>query len=184
MRFAKLASPLRLLYPINRPAFMRSLIILALIGPLAACATTDDAYPSLLPRAVESRSDAEPVRPDPVALPDAALDSRIASDRAAVAAASRRFQVAANEAETRVAVARGLAVGSEPWVRAQTALADLAPIRGDVLAIVTALEAIAIERAAAGEAPYAALNAAIEELGAISEAQGDRVAALEAGLAD
>ncbi|MCP3729022.1 hypothetical protein M9978_01130 [Sphingomonas sp. MG17] len=161
---------------------MRRFLTLAALTSLTACTVSDEGYPSLLPRPIESRSDAEPVRPDPVATPDAALDRRIAEQRALSDAAARRFQSAALEAETRVAVARGLAIGSEPWVRAQTALADLAPIRGETTQIVSSLEETAIARASAGEAPYPALDAAIAELGAIAQAQGDRVAALESAL--
>jgi hypothetical protein len=161
---------------------MRRFLTLAALTSLTACTVSDEGYPSLLPRPIESRSDAEPVRPDPVATPDAALDRRIAEPRALADAAAKRFQSAALEAETRVAVARGLAIGSEPWVRAQTALADLAPIRGETTQIVSSLEETAIARASAGEAPYPALDAAITELGAIAQDQGDRVAALEAAL--
>jgi hypothetical protein len=162
---------------------MRRLLSFAALTCLAACTVADDSYPSLLPRPIESRSDAEPLRPDIVAAPDPALDARIAEQRAAGEAASRRFNVAAVEAETRVAVARGLAVGSEPWIRAQTALADLDPIRGELAGIVAGLEEIAIARASAGEPAYPALDAAIAELGAISEAQGNRLAALEDAIA-
>jgi hypothetical protein len=161
---------------------MRSLFPLVALTVLAACAAPDNGYPSLLPRPIESRGDAEPVRPDPVAAPDPALDRRIAEQRALAAAAARRFQSAALEAESRVAVARGLAVGSEPWIRAQTALAELAPIRSEVTTIVSALEETAIARASAGEPAYPALDAAIAELDAIAQAQSDRVVALEEAL--
>lgn len=162
---------------------MRLLLPIAALPCLAACTVADQGYPSLLPRPIEGRSDAEPVRPDPVVTPDPALDKQVAEQRAAGQALTRRFNVAAAEAETRVAVARGLAVGSEPWVRAQTALADLAPIRGEMAAIVSGLEEIAIARASAGEPAYPALDSAIAELGAISEAQGNRLAALEDAIA-
>lgn len=161
---------------------MRRLLPLTALTLLGACMATDDGYPSLLPRPIEGRSDAEPVRADPVAAPDPALDARIAEQRAAGEALAKRFQAGAIEAETRVAVARGVAAGSEPWLRAQTALAELAPLRGESAAIVSALEEIAVARATAGEAPYPALDAAIAELGAISQAQGDRLAALEDAL--
>lgn len=154
----------------------------AALATLAACTAADGGYPSLLPRPIESRSDAEPARPDPVATPDAALDRRIAEARALADAAAKRFQSAALEAETRVAVARGLAIGSDPWVRAQSALAELAPIRGETSQIVSDLEEMAITRASAGDPPYPALDAVIAEIGAIAKAQDDRVAALEDAL--
>lgn len=162
---------------------MRSLISLVALTCLTACTVADDSYPSLLPRPIEGRSDAEPARTDPVAAPDPALDRRIADQRIAIESANRRFAVVAIEAETRVAVARGTAVGSDPWVRAQTALAELAPIRGETAGLVAAIEEIAIARATAGEPPYPALDSAIAEFGAISEAQGNRLAALEDAIA-
>lgn len=161
---------------------MRSLVSLSALTVLTACAAPEAGYPSLLPRPIESRSDAVPAKPDPVATPDPALDRRIAEQRALAQAAAMRFQSAAVEAETRVAVARGMAVGSDPWVRAQTALAELTPLRNEVTGIVSALEETAIARATAGEPAYPALDAAIAELGTVAQAQGDKVAALEAAL--
>ena len=161
---------------------MYRLLALAALPALAACTATEQGYPSLLPRPIEGRSDAEPARADAVAAPDAALDQRIAEQRALALAAATRFQTAAREAEARVAVARGLAAGSEPWLRAQTALAELAPARGEVTQIVSGLEELAIARASAGEPPYPALDSAIAEIGAIAQAQGDRVVALENAL--
>lgn len=158
---------------------MRRILPLVLLGTLGACTTPGGDYPSLLPRAIESRDPAEPVRPDPVATPDAALDRQIAERRAAAATAAERFRSLAAEAESRVAVARGLPMGSDPWIRAQSALAELAPIRGETAQIVAALEEVAVARATAGEPGYPALDAAIAELGAVAQTQGDRVAALE-----
>lgn len=150
---------------------------------LAACTTANGDYPSLLPRPIESRDDAEPVRPDPVATPDAALDARIAEKRAAAAAAAKGFQAAAITAETRVAIARGMAVGSEPWVAAQSALAELDTARGETVELVTDLEREAMSRAQAGAPAYPALDEAIAEIGEIATAQAERVQALEDALA-
>lgn len=166
---------------------MRCLFFLAAlavpIGMLAACTTVDEGYPSLLPRPIESRDDAEPVRPDPVAIPDSALDARIAQKRTAAADAAKRFQAAAIAAETRVAVARGVAVGSEAWVAAQTALADLDAVRGETVELVTELEQEASARAQAGTPAYPALDVAIGEIGALAVAQAERTKALEGALA-
>lgn len=164
----------------------RSLFLTALalpLGLLAACTTTDGGYPSLLPRPIESREDVEPVRPDPVALPDSALDTRIAQKREAATAAARRFQAAAIAAESRVAVARGVALGSEAWVAAQSALADLDAIRGETVQLVTDLEQVASARALAGTPAYPTLNAAIDEIAGLALAQADRSKALEDALA-
>lgn len=164
----------------------RSIILTALtlpMGLLAACTTPDGGYPSLLPRPIENRDDAEPVRPDPVATPDAALDARIAQKRTAAADAAKRFQAAAITAESRVAVARGVPAGSESWVAAQTALADLDAIRGDTVELVTELEQEASARAQAGTPAYPALNAAIAEIGGLATTQAARSKALEDALA-
>lgn len=166
---------------------MRSQFLLAALalplGTLAACTTANDGFPSLLPRPIESRDDGEPVRPDPVVVPDAALDARIARKREAAAAAAKRFQAAAITAETRVAIARGMAVGSEPWVAAQSALAELDTIRGETVELVTELEQEAAARAQAGTPGYPALDAAIAEIGGLATAQAERAAALEDALA-
>lgn len=153
------------------------------MGLLAACTTTDGGYPSLLPRPIESRDDAEPVRPDPVALPDSKLDARIAQKREAAASAAKRFQAADAIAESRVAVARGVPMGSEAWVAAQTALADLDAIRGETVQLVTDLEDEASARAQAGTPAYPALNAAIDAIARQALAQADRTRTLEGALA-
>lgn len=164
----------------RRSFFLAALIVP--IGMLAACTTTDEGYPSLLPRPIETRDDTEPARPDPVAAPDSALDTRIAQKRTAAADAAKRFQVAAIAAESRVAVARGVAVGSEAWVAAQTALADLDAVRGETVELVTALEQEAAARAQAGTPAYPALDAAIDEIAARAVAQAERAKALEDAL--
>lgn len=163
------------------PSPLAALALLTL--PLAACTVENDGYPSLLPRPIESRDDAEPVRPDPVATPDAALDARIAQRREAAAAAAKRFQSAALTAETRIAVARGMAPGSEAWVAAHAALADLDTIRGETVELVTDLEQEAMARAQAGTPAYPALDAAIAEIGGMATAQAERAKALEDALA-
>lgn len=150
---------------------------------LAACTAADGGYPSLLPRPIESRDEAEPVHPDPVATPDSALDARIAQKRAAAADAGKRFQAAAITAESRVAVARGVAQGSDAWVAAQTALADLDAVRGETVELVTALEQEASARAQSGTPAYPALDAAIAEIGALATTQAERSKALEDALA-
>lgn len=165
----------------RRPFFLAALVLP--IGTLAACTTPDGGYPSLLPRPIESRDDAEPVRPEPVVLPDAALDTRIAQKREAAAAAAKRFQAAAVTAESRVAVARGVPAGSEAWVAAQTALAELDAIRGDTVELVSDLEEVASARAEAGTPAYPALNAAIAEIGGLATTQAERAKKLEDALA-
>ncbi|MCW4460190.1 hypothetical protein OK349_00585 [Sphingomonas sp. BT-65] len=166
---------------------MRSLPALAALVlatvPLAACTLANDGYPSLLPRPIESRDETEPVRPDPIVTPDAALDARIAEKREAAATAAKRFQEAAIGTESRVAVARGVQEGSEAWVAAQTALAELDAIRGETVQLVSDLEEEASKRAQAGTPAYPPLDAAIAEIGGLATSQAERAKALEDALA-
>lgn len=161
---------------------MRTLALLAAPIALSACSTAGDGYPSLLPRPIEGRSDAEPVRPDPVATPDTALNARIEDQVAAAKAIATRFRALALETESRIAVARGVAVGSESWIAAQTGLADLDRTRGETVQIVSGLELTAAARIQAGEPAYPALDTAIDTIAKDAAAQAERIRALEAAL--
>ena len=160
---------------------MRRLVCLLTIG-LSACADPTGSFPSLLPRAVEHQSLAEPERPAVVATPDAALDAKIAEVSAGLDNAEKRFNAAAQEAEAKVAVARGLAPGSERWLDAQVALSTLDALRAPVATIQTDLEEMIIARGASGQPPYPALQTASERAGAVGAAQTKRISALEAAL--
>lgn len=162
---------------------MRHPALLALPIALSACSTTGDGYPSLLPRPIESRDAGEVVRPDPVATPDAALDSRVAAQLAAAEKIATRFRSQAQETESRVAIARGVPAGSDSWLAAQTALADLNRTRGETVEIVTALEETAAARLQAGTPAYPALDAAIASLSRAAAEQAEKVQALEDALA-
>lgn len=160
----------------------RPALPLLLVLALAGCMEADDKYPSLLPRAIESQSIAEPERPAAVAAPDPALDARVAEAIAELDAAERDFTVAAQNAEALIAVARGLPEGSEPWIGAQAALAQLAAKREPVLSALASLEAMAIARGEAGLPPYPAIEAAVARAGALSAGQAARSQGLEAAL--
>ncbi len=160
----------------------RLLPVLTAAALLAGCTEPAGRYPSLLPRAIESRSDAEPVRPVAVATPDAALDGRIAALNAVLARAAADFSRSAEAAEARVAVAAGTARGSEAWIEAQSALAELDAARGATLGGLADLETLTIDRGAAGQPPYPALDAAVTAARAQSERQSARIAMLEASI--
>jgi hypothetical protein len=149
---------------------------------LAGCVQSNEKYPSLLPRAIESQGTAEPVRTAPVATPDPTLDARIATLTTELDKAQKDFTSAAQDTEAKIAVARGLAEGSEPWINAQVALAGLDVLRGRTADVLDALEQLAIERGRAGEPPYPALNATIARAAALSEDQGKRIRSLESAL--
>lgn len=153
--------------------------VLALTG----CTQDSTTYPSLLPRPIETQSLAEPERPPVVATPDAALDARIARGTATLQSGNQRFVKAAQEAEAKVAVARGVREGSEAWLDAQTALSTLESLRAPTLATLAELEAIATERGTAGKPSYPALDAAVIAADTMATTQADRIGALEAALA-
>ena len=155
----------------------------ALALAIAGCTPEPGGYPSLLPRPIEKQSLAEPERPAQVAVPDAALDARIAEVTARLQSGNQRFAAAAQEAEAKVAVARGVPEGSDAWLNAQTALSALDSLRAPTLTAVAELESMASERGMAGKPAYPALDSAVAAAGAMATAQGDRIGALEAALA-
>ena len=161
---------------------MRRIPLLAAIL-VAGCTQSPTRYPSLLPRPIEGQSLAEPERPVPVATPDAALDARIAAIVATLDENDRKFVAAAQQAEAKIAVARGLKEGTPAWLDAQAALSTLDALKAPVATALADLEQMAIERGAAGQPPYPALDAAQARAEALSNAQGDRIGALEATLA-
>lgn len=161
---------------------MRSLPFLAAVT-LTGCAPIDQNHPSLLPRAAESQSFAEVSRPIPIATPDPILDKYIAEQVAELDSIASDFNKGAQDAEARIAVARGTAIGSEPWLNAQAALATLDTLRAPILTILSDLETRLIDRGVAGEPPYPTLREAIARADALAKAQQARSIALEAALA-
>lgn len=127
---------------------------------LAGCGTGSATAPSLLPRPIEGRSDAEPSRPLPAITQDAALDAHIADLVTRRKQASTDFADADRTAAARLTAAAKAAVGSDAWLDAQTALAALDTPRAELLTVLTELEQLASARVAAGQPPYPALDAA------------------------
>ena len=78
---------------------------LALLA-LASCASPGGNYPSLAPRAIEQSSDDEPIRPAPVATPDASLDAAIDAAAARLKTADQEFTPAAERTRSLVSAAR------------------------------------------------------------------------------
>jgi hypothetical protein len=156
---------------------------IAALGSLAACAS-DAGYPSLTPRAVETSAQA-PAGDDatPTVPIDAALDRRVASLSAQVASGHAAFQKAA--ASGCAAIARGAraVAGSEPWIAAQQAISAVAAARAPVLAAVSELDRLVIERGTAGgdASNLAPLIAAQAQASAMDSAEQARLAALTAG---
>jgi hypothetical protein len=148
---------------------------------VAGCAQySKDRFPSLLPRPVESQDINAPevAAPPPVAAPDPALDAKAAEVRKSVAATHAAFADAAARATSLVNAAAGKAVGSDPWIAAQTALAELDTYRADSLSVLTELDQAAIERAADNQPAYSALTDAHDVAQAEFDAEAARIAAL------
>jgi hypothetical protein len=157
------------------------LAILALFATGCAEHVTAN-YPSLLPRPIESRSDEEPVVTPDTATPDSALESRLAEFKASIGRVAAAFAPAADRAERAARAAKGDSAGTERWVGAQTALAELDGYRADTSAILTDLEQLAIARAADVKPSYPALEAVRATAEAQLAAQTARIAAIQAML--
>ncbi|WP_375398415.1 hypothetical protein [uncultured Sphingomonas sp.] len=156
----------------------------ASIGLLAvtACAASTTRYPSLAPRAIETRGDAEPVTAPVAVTADAALDARLASMVALLAANDKTFAGEAASAESAARRPQSQIVGSDAWVGAQAALADLETARGETLSTVTDLERLVTDRGEAGTAPYPRLDSARAQAQAQLEGETARIAAIKALL--
>lgn len=158
----------------------RLLLCLALTG----CVDTNTRYPTLLPRAIEKTSLDEPVLPPaPPVAADPALDARIAELERQGVEALKAFATAAQEAETKVALAKGATEGSDVWLNAQLSLAGLDVARQPFASQQSELEQMAVDRATSGQPPYPALERAIANARACTEQVRDRSTALEASLA-
>ena len=157
---------------------------IALALGLVGCTETPGGYPSLALRPIESRSDAEPEMATPVAAPDAALDKRIAAIGAKLAASEAAFSASAATAETAARSPAAQAVGSNEWVRAESALADLDSLRVDTLSAITDLDQLTSERGVAGDPPYPALDDARAKAQAQLETQQTKIAAIKAILGE
>jgi hypothetical protein len=161
---------------------MRRSLLLCLA--LAGCADKSSRYPSLLPRPIEKTSLAEPA-PSPVApiAADPTLDGRIAVAVRKAADAETTFAKAADDAEAKVALARGTAEGSDAWLTAQVALAALDVARQPFVGLQADLEQLAVERATSGQPPYPALEKASADARAQVERVRARSATIEGSLA-
>lgn len=150
---------------------------------LAACASDPTVYPSLAPRPVEKLGFAEPATPPPApAAQDPALDGKLAAITVKGATAARDFDRAAARAETLARAAKGAKVGSDAWIAAQTAIADLDALRSSYGDSVGALDELAGTRAAALQPAYPALEQALAEARATAQAQTARIDALAGAL--
>jgi len=161
---------------------LKPIALLAVLS-LAAC-TTPGQYPSLAQRPIETRSD-DVVAPPPAPLvADPVLDQKIATATAALAGNDAAFTAGTAKAQAAIKVPGAQAIGSDPWVGAQAAIADLGVLRGDTLGLMTDLEQMSSDRDASGQPPYPSLNAAYAKAKAQLDAQDKTLAAIKAALGE
>ena len=160
----------------------RSVPPLLLLAFLAACTADRASYPSLAPRAGEKLGFAEPETTPLVASADPALDARLtgAADRLAGIVAG--FDRDAATAGRAAAAARGQAAGSETWLSAQVALASLDDWRAQASALTTDVEQLALERVAALQPAYPALDALQQRVRDEGEREGATIQRLQRSL--
>ncbi|MGK6320131.1 hypothetical protein [Sphingomonas sp. DT-204] len=149
---------------------------------LSGCASLANQGPSLQPRPIESRSNAESeVVPVPIEA-DPALDARIAERVKTVDAAAQAFAAAESRAGTLANRAAKAPAGSDAWLDAQTATSELGTARAVTEAAVADLEALAIAHAEGGAPAYPALDAALAKASAEAERENEVVTRLSALL--
>ena len=142
---------------------MNRLPALLIFAALPACTREEGSYPSLSPRPVEKLGFEEPMAtpPSPVRV-DPALDLEVAAGSARLEKAASDFARAADRAQAAATRARGAATGTEAWIEAQTALAELDGLRAETSEVLSDLERLAIDRAATLAPDYPALQEALE----------------------
>jgi type IV pilus biogenesis protein CpaD/CtpE len=136
--------------PAPRPALRVPVLLAAAIAMLAGCARDNDKFPSLAPRPIEKLRFAEPdpTPPAPVEA-DPVLDATLATIATRLDGVTKGFAVDAAKTEAATRAAKGKAVGSDAWLDAQAALAGLDDWRAQVSSIVTDIDQLASDRAAA-----------------------------------
>ena len=161
-------------------------LVLAILLPglTSGCLEATDKYPSLAQRPIETRSEAEPEPAPVVVAPDAALDAKVAGYETAMAKNVSDFAAASARADTAAKAPGAQAVGSDSWVGAQAALAEIESLRGDMLGTLTDLEKLATDRGEAGVPPYPALDAARAKAQAQLDMELAKIAAIKALLGE
>ena len=178
------------LYADRMPRFPRTPSPLATLPLIAAallslpgCGADMNGYPSLAPRPVEKLGFEEPATPPPSPVAaDPGLDTRLGTIAAARASAARDFDAAAERAATRTSAARRATAGSERWLDAQTAIAELDSLRSAHADSLNQLEELAAARAQALQPAYPALEQALDAARATAATQTRRIDALAASL--
>jgi hypothetical protein len=139
----------------DRNLFPRARVALLPIALLAGCATPSPDYPSLAIREAERISGAiqpgEPVPYVPPA-PSPAILGKAEALASAAAEAHQAFLAEAPRASAAVERARGAAIGSENWARAEVALASLISARSQTMEPLADLDRLFVDAAVEGNA--------------------------------
>lgn len=164
----------------NRTGFC--LILAALVS---GCAPMPDSgrFPSLLPRAIESRSDAVETPPPAIATPDPMLDARLGEIERALREATQAFDNGYARADRLANAARGSRAGSDTWLDAQVALAELDVLRTDTRLAIADLEQLEADRALELVPEYPAITALVATAKAQETQQNERISSVEKRLA-
>ncbi len=158
---------------------MRTLpFLLALTG----CSATAVGTPSLLPRAIEMRSDAEPSRIASAVATDPALDADIARLGGALDQALATFAAAATRAGPLLSRSGATREGSDAWIEAQAAIGDVGQFYSAADAAMADLETLAVARGLEGKPPYPALDARLAAAERELTAAEARLSAMKAAL--
>lgn len=166
-----------------RPAAFALAPVLSLAVVLAGCAAPSATrYPSLLPRAIETRSDAEPETPVALADPEPSTDSALADLHKTLDRTIADFAPAAARAERLANAAKGDAPGGERWIAAQTALAELDGYRATTAATLSAVDTMASDRITTGKPEYPAIATLQAAAQTAFETQSARITAISTKL--
>ncbi|WP_375428110.1 hypothetical protein [uncultured Sphingomonas sp.] len=164
----------------NRPPLASLLLALACGG----CARDAGPYPWLAPRAIEKLGFDEPDAPAPApVVADPALDVEVAAADARLGKAAGDFARALVGVERAARAARGAAAGSEAWLTAQTALAELDGLRAEVSEVLSDLDDLAVKRATTLAPDYPALETMRGRARTELERQETAIARIGSGLA-
>lgn len=146
-------------------------LALTLVACLAGCVSRGP-FPSLALRPAEQEDwTEEPVHAAPAVADDAAVRTRIAALLAEAREGARAFEADLTASER--ATAHPGPEGSDSWIEAQQAISRLQASRGKTDDAATELHRLRLARSGqpTSAADLAALDAAIQEVGAIAERQ-------------
>ncbi len=156
----------------------------ALLGliVLAGCTTPNPRFPSLLPRASETRDESEPVATPAKLVSDPALDAKLAALARTLGEAATAFPPIAAKAKALVGAAKSGGRGSDAWLAAQSLLADLDVLRAQSLTALSEIDTLAIDRGVAGLPAYPAIETLRTAAEAQVKAQGDEIDMIQVQL--